>query len=94
MILGTLVFYLPDQYLSSNTLKLASDSAKSVSWEQGWLYRGAFSLDLFLPLVNLHVDEKWTPNGPMLQAYAVVHAMVGWLIVPLLIAALAGIIRK
>jgi hypothetical protein len=88
VILGTLFF------LSDNTLKLASDSANSTSWEQGWLYRAAYSLDLFLPLVNLHIDEKWTPNGPLLQAYSVFHAMVGWLIVPLLIAALAGIIRR
>jgi hypothetical protein len=94
VIVGTLVFYLPDIYLSVDTLKLASDSAKTFSWEQGWLYRAAYSLDLFLPLVNLHIDEKWVPNTPFLQAYAVVHTMVGWLIVPLLIAALAGIIRR
>jgi uncharacterized protein YjbI with pentapeptide repeats len=53
-----------------------------------------YSLDLFLPLVNLNIDNKWAPNGPVLQIYAVVHALIGWLIVPLIVAALAGIMRR
>jgi hypothetical protein len=92
--LGTLIFYLPDLYLSQETLKLASDSARTAPWEHGWLYRAAYSLDLFLPQVNLHIDEKWIPSTPLLQAYAIIHSMIGWLIVPLLIAALAGIMRR
>ena len=60
------------------------------------VYRAAYSLDQFLPLVNLHVDEKWEPypDDPWTQAYSVLHAVVGWLVVPLLIAALAGIIKR
>jgi hypothetical protein len=94
IVIGSLIFYLPVHLLSHDTLKLVSENADSASWETGWLYRAAYSIDLFLPLVNLHIDEKWTPTGPILQAYAILHAMVGWLIVPLLIAALAGIIRR
>jgi hypothetical protein len=89
LALGTLVFYLPD-----NALQAASGSAEALPWQEGPLYRAAYSLDLFLPVVNLHVDENWEPNGPWLQAYAIAHATVGWLIVPLLLAALAGIIRR
>jgi hypothetical protein len=66
------------------------------SSQGGLVYWAAYSLDQFLPLVNLHVDEKWEPypDDPWTQAYSVLHAVVGWLVVPLLIAALAGIIKR
>jgi hypothetical protein len=89
LVLGTLVFYWPE-----NALQTASGSTEAPAWQEGPLYRAAYSLDLFLPVVNLHVDENWEPNGPWLQAYAIGHATVGWLVVPLLLAALAGIIRR
>jgi hypothetical protein len=89
LVLGTLVFYWPD-----NALQASTGSAEPPAWQEGPLYRAAYSLDLFLPVVNLHVDENREPNGPWLQAYAIGHATVGWLIVPLLLAALAGIIRR
>jgi hypothetical protein len=56
--------------------------------------RAAYSLDLFLPVVNLHIDEKWEPQGLGREVYALVHSMVGWLLVPLLVASLAGIVRR
>ncbi|CAA9375388.1 MAG: hypothetical protein AVDCRST_MAG93-8772 [uncultured Chloroflexia bacterium] len=56
--------------------------------------RSVYSLDLFLPVVNLHVDENWQPNGLGRQIYAVFHSMVGWILVPLLLASLSGIIRR
>jgi hypothetical protein len=56
--------------------------------------RASYSLALFLPLVNLHIDEDWQPNGLGRQIYAVVHSMVGWLLVPLLLASLTGILRR
>jgi uncharacterized protein YjbI with pentapeptide repeats len=56
--------------------------------------RTTYSLDLFLPVVKLGVDERWEPNGFRPQAYAFVHQFVGWLLVPLLLASLAGIIKR
>jgi len=56
--------------------------------------RASYSLDLFLPLVNLHIDEDWTPRGPWRTLYALVHQIVGWVLVPLLLASLSGIIRR
>jgi hypothetical protein len=89
LILGTLVFYLPTEALNG-----VNASANANPSEEGLLFRTLYSLDLFLPIVNLRVDEQWVPNGPLLQAYATIHTIVGWLIVPLLLAALAGIIRR
>jgi hypothetical protein len=45
-------------------------------------------------LVNLHIDEEWEPNGLWRKTYALFHSMVGWVLVPLLIASLSGIIRR
>ena len=56
--------------------------------------RASYSLDLFLPVVNLHIDENWRPVGLWREIYAVFHSMVGWVLVPLLLASLAGIVRR
>jgi hypothetical protein len=53
-----------------------------------------YSIDLFLPVVNLHIDENWTPTPLWREVYAFVHSMAGWLLVPLLITSLAGIVRR
>jgi hypothetical protein len=65
--------------------------------EGGWhhpLNPFAYSLDLFLPVVNLHYDEMWSPVGEWRAVYALLHAMAGWLLVPLLVASLAGLVRR
>jgi hypothetical protein len=54
----------------------------------------AYCLDLFVPLVNLRYDDGWEPVGQWRVAYALVHTMVGWLLVPLLVASLAGIVER
>lgn len=56
--------------------------------------RFTYSVDLFIPLVKLGVDERWEPNGWGSQTYAFVHMFVGWLVVPLLLASLAGIFKR
>jgi len=53
-----------------------------------------YSADLFVPLVKLGIDDTWAPKGWWPHTYAFLHMLVGWLVVPLLLAALAGIIRK
>jgi uncharacterized protein YjbI with pentapeptide repeats len=132
LLLGTLIFYLPDNTdlpdhvdvsladfptvfatlppqtvfgasvadtsfqitLPDHALERASKSTDSKPWQDELLYRAGYSVDLFLPLVNMHIDEKWEPNGSILQLYASIHAIVGWLVVPLLVAALAGIMKR
>jgi hypothetical protein len=86
---GLLFFSIPNEALIKVDI-----SANSHGWEEGSLHRFLYSLDLFLPVVNLRIDQLWVPNGPWLHLYATIHALIGWLIVPLLIAALAGIIRR
>lgn len=54
----------------------------------------AYSLDLFLPLVNLRYDERWVPVGQLRATYALLHAMAGWFLVPLLVLSFSGIVRR
>jgi hypothetical protein len=58
------------------------------------LDRAMYSLDLFLPVVKLGADDLWKPNNLAVQRYAFVHQFIGWLVVPLLLASLAGIFNK
>jgi hypothetical protein len=54
-----------------------------------------FSLDLFLPVLGLWVKEKWEPKPEKkwLWAYACAHKVVGWILVPVGLAAFAGIVK-
>lgn len=56
--------------------------------------RLTYSVDLFLPVVKLGADERWVPEGWPSRTYATVHMFFGWLVVPLLLAALAGILKR
>jgi uncharacterized protein YjbI with pentapeptide repeats len=62
-------------------------------WDRGW-DRAMYSLDLFLPVVKLGADDLWKPNNLAVQRYAFVHQFIGWLVVPLLLASLAGIFKR
>ena len=46
-----------------------------------------------LPLVNLRYGERWEPADQLRVGYALLRAMAGWLLVPVPIASLAGIVR-
>jgi hypothetical protein len=54
-----------------------------------------YSLDLFLPFVDLQADDVWKPktNERFLRHYVRLHVMLGWILVPLVLAALTGLIK-
>ncbi|HUI25185.1 MAG TPA: hypothetical protein VL403_03800 [Candidatus Kryptonia bacterium] len=54
-----------------------------------------YSLDLFLPFVNLYAKDEWRPTkGRRFAAhYMRVHTLAGWILVPLGLAALSGIVK-
>jgi hypothetical protein len=65
-----------------------------------------YSLENFLPVVDLHQDTYWRPNprhgrggrmralsGTLLRWYLWVHILAGWIITPLLAAGLSGLVR-
>lgn len=56
-----------------------------------------YSLDLFLPIVNLHQEENFVLNvgsWDILSIYYWLHIVAGWVLVTLGIAGLTGIVKK
>ena len=59
-----------------------------------------YSLDTFLPIVNLHQEEHWLPDatsswGKALRAYLWFHILMGWALTTLGIAgATSRLVRR
>lgn len=58
-----------------------------------------YSLDVFLPVVNLHQEDHWLPDrsqrlGQAVWAYMWLQILSGWTLTTLLLAALGGVIKK
>jgi uncharacterized protein YjbI with pentapeptide repeats len=54
-----------------------------------------YSLGLFLPFVDLQADRVWKPktDQTFLRNYMRVHILLGWILVPLVLAAVTGLIK-
>ncbi len=53
-----------------------------------------YSLDTFVPLVDLHQAKYRLPTGPGLRLYLWIHISSGWLLTTLLVVGLTGLVRK
>ena len=54
----------------------------------------AYSFDLLIPVLTFPPADQWAPNGYEREIFAVFEVVIGWLFVPLMIAAWSGIIRN
>jgi len=54
-----------------------------------------YALDLFLPIIDLHQANYWMPKQDHVLAwhYARIHRLFGWFLVPIGLAAFAGLIN-
>jgi hypothetical protein len=52
-----------------------------------------YSLELFLPVVDLGMAKGWRPQKRALRAYARIHQLAGWILIPVSLAALTGAIK-
>jgi hypothetical protein len=54
-----------------------------------------YSLGLFLPFVDLQANKLWRPqkHHAFLRNYMRVHILLGWILIPIVLAALTGIIK-
>ena len=54
-----------------------------------------YSLGLFLPFVDLQSNKVWKPKADrtFLRNYMRVHILLGWILVPLVLAAVTGLIK-
>jgi hypothetical protein len=60
-----------------------------------WVY----SVDTFVPFVNLHQEEYWLPDasrprGWFFRGYIWIHIILGWVFSTLAALSLTGIVRK
>lgn len=54
-----------------------------------------YSLGLFLPFVDLQADKVWKPKADQtfLRNYMRMHVLLGWILIPIVLAALTGLIK-
>jgi hypothetical protein len=54
-----------------------------------------YSLDLFIPFVDLGFDDKWSPKPTRTLAvvYAKLHMLAGWILIPIGLLAITGVIK-
>jgi hypothetical protein len=54
-----------------------------------------YSLNLFLPVVDLQAGKVWKPKADQtfLRNYMRVHILLGWILIPIVLAALTGLIK-
>jgi hypothetical protein len=52
-----------------------------------------YSIDTFVPLVNLYQAKYWLPNNRFLRLYHWVHIAFGWILTTLLVVGLTGLVR-
>jgi hypothetical protein len=57
------------------------------------LERSIFSLDLLIPALDLRYEAMWMPKQLYGLAYAVIHSILGWVLIALLLAWLTGVIK-
>jgi hypothetical protein len=79
--------------LFANTGKMSpvkKDEVDGVAYSRLW-----YSLELFLPVVDLGVAKNWKPKEsfPGLRTYARIHQLAGWVLIPVTLAALTGVIK-
>ena len=58
-----------------------------------------YSLDAFLPIVDLHQEKYWLPDsskkmGWLFQAYLWLHISFGWILSTVFVAGLTGLVKK
>ena len=58
-----------------------------------------YSADVFLPIVNLHQEDFWLPNGKhdvgwYVLLYMWFHIAAGWVLTTVFVVGLTGIVKK
>ncbi len=59
----------------------------------------AYSLDAFLPIVDLHQESFWLPDagkpfGALVRLYLWIHIAAGWLLSTLFVSGVTGLVRR
>lgn len=97
LLIGTCVFW-PDEALVLK--RTSSDQADGQTQSKTWsnirqlCLRMEYSLDLFIPIVDLRVADDYKRPPGWRGGYAFFHIIMGWLLVPMIIASLSRVVRQ
>ncbi|MFP7756264.1 hypothetical protein ACLG6S_16730 [Thermodesulfobacteriota bacterium B35] len=99
-----------DLVMKTSSLKLPDSSRGllNIRKDDRLWYSLVYSLDTFLPVINLQVADFWLPSayspagnnasrkkwGTFICVYRWLHIAMGWVVTTLFLAALSGIVRK
>ena len=61
---------------------------------KSFLYKLGYSLDMLLPIADLKIADEYKFPSDWYGFYIVMHTILGWILIPLLISSLAGVLRK
>jgi hypothetical protein len=58
------------------------------------LERLVYPLEIFVPVVKLDVADNWQPIPDWRRIYSIFYRICGWLLIPLLVASIAGVLKR
>jgi uncharacterized protein YjbI with pentapeptide repeats len=101
LVLGTIVFSLGDFTPLGEALgnknsatSAASAAARNLSdSEPTVIDQISYSVDRFIP-INMGFEDGFEPRQPWSQAYALIHVVAGWLLIPLFLVSWSGLVRS
>lgn len=109
ILLGVFVFRKPDDMVYSSKeemigpkvgtrgtrsrripMRRARSAVHEISYNPIW-----YSLDLFVPFIDLGFDDKWfpKPDRKWAVAYSKIHMLAGWILIPIGLLTITGIIK-
>jgi hypothetical protein len=98
VVLGMLIFsprhMIPQDQASPESAaksdKPNPSTKKNASYSRFW-----YSLDVLAPAIELGADKAWEPDPTwwLGRNYSYIHRILGWILVPLILAALTGVIH-
>jgi hypothetical protein len=93
-IAGTIMFW-PTEALSptSPETKGPAEIPPNSNFAAKVFERSVYSLDLLIPALDLRYEAMWMPSQLHSLAYAIVHSILGWVLIALLLAWLTGVIK-
>jgi hypothetical protein len=53
-----------------------------------------YSLDAFLPIIDLHQEDGWSPHETGWKTYLWLHIALGWLVTTLAVVAVTAVVRR
>jgi hypothetical protein len=92
LIVEAVVFSL-DRIAPVPTALVATSSATSTTSVPALIDRVIYDVALFIPVVSIQAEQAWEPHTQWFRAYAAVHALAGWLLIPLFLASWSGLVR-